>query len=109
MDAKLILPTALKKPSGTSLLLFLTIVLILLAIAFATFAGQFPQESFFLPIPFGISALMSAALGYRVVPLLRWLKTEQVIQEDGPQTHLKKREPRRWGAYFLYLRQLLLP
>jgi phospho-N-acetylmuramoyl-pentapeptide-transferase len=102
VDAKLILPTAIKKPSGTSLLLFLTIVLILLAIAFAALAGQFPQESFSLLIPLGISALVSAALGYRVVPLLRWLKTGQVIQEDGPQTHLKKAgTPTMGGIFFV--------
>jgi phospho-N-acetylmuramoyl-pentapeptide-transferase len=102
VDAKLFLPTALTKPSGTTLLIFLTVLSILLAVLFAQIAGQFPEGSIAILVPLGVCALISAGLGYGVVPLLRRLKTGQVIQEDGPQTHLKKAgTPTMGGIFFV--------
>ena len=102
MDAKLFSPTALKNPSGKSLLILLTGLLILLAIVFASSASQFQELTISLLLPLIASALVSAALGYGVVPLLQRLKTGQVIQEDGPQTHLKKAgTPTMGGIFFL--------
>ncbi|MGK7916989.1 MAG: phospho-N-acetylmuramoyl-pentapeptide-transferase [Prochloraceae cyanobacterium] len=102
MDAKLFSPTALKNPSGKSLLILLTGLLILLAIVFASSASQFQELTISLLLPLIASALVSAALGYVVVPLLQRLKTGQVIQEDGPQTHLKKAgTPTMGGIFFL--------
>ncbi|MBF2020384.1 MAG: phospho-N-acetylmuramoyl-pentapeptide-transferase [Hydrococcus sp. C42_A2020_068] len=102
MDAKLSLSTSLKKPSGTSLLILLILLSILLAILFACMADRFPEASFEILIPMGISALISAGLGYGVVPVLRRLKTGQVIQEDGPPTHLKKSgTPTMGGVFFV--------
>lgn len=53
-------------------------------------------------LPLGICAAIAAALGYAIVPLLRSLKAGQVIQEDGPQTHLKKAgTPTMGGIFFV--------
>ena len=102
MDAKLFSPTSFKNPSGKSLLVLLTALLILLAIVFASSASQFQELTISLLLPLTASALVSAALGYGVVPLLQRLKTGQVIQEDGPQTHLKKAgTPTMGGIFFL--------
>lgn len=102
MDAKVSLPTPLSKPSGTSLLLLLTVLLFLLAVIFAQLAGQFPEGSFSMLVPLAICAAIAAALGYAIVPLLRSLKAGQVIQEDGPQTHLKKAgTPTMGGIFFV--------
>ncbi|NJK50626.1 phospho-N-acetylmuramoyl-pentapeptide-transferase [Candidatus Gracilibacteria bacterium] len=101
MDAKVSLPS-LNKPSGTSLLILLAVLLFLLAIAFAQVTGQFPAGSFKMLFPLGICAALAAALGYAIVPLLRSLKAGQIIQEDGPQTHLKKAgTPTMGGIFFV--------
>jgi phospho-N-acetylmuramoyl-pentapeptide-transferase len=93
---------ALTKPSGTSLLLLLVGLLILLAVSFAQMAGQFPELGLDLLLPLGVSAAISGGLGVWVVPLLRRLKTGQVIQEDGPQSHLKKAgTPTMGGVFFI--------
>lgn len=53
-------------------------------------------------MPLAICALVSAGLGYWVVPLLQQLKTGQVIREEGPQTHLKKAgTPTMGGVFFV--------
>jgi phospho-N-acetylmuramoyl-pentapeptide-transferase len=102
VDAKLSFPTTLKKLSGTSLLIFLTVLLFLLALVFAGAAGQFPQGSLDLLLPMGICTLISAGLGYGIIPILRRLKAGQVVQEDGPQTHLKKAgTPTMGGVFFV--------
>jgi len=49
-----------------------------------------------------IAALVSGALGYFVVPVLQRLKTGQVVQQDGPQAHLKKAgTPTMGGIFFI--------
>ncbi|MDX2272396.1 MAG: phospho-N-acetylmuramoyl-pentapeptide-transferase [Cyanobacteriota bacterium] len=53
-------------------------------------------------IPLLISGGGTALLGMGAVPLLRRLKTGQVIREDGPQSHLKKAgTPTMGGIYFV--------
>jgi phospho-N-acetylmuramoyl-pentapeptide-transferase len=48
------------------------------------------------------SAFISAGLGFVVVPLLRALKTGQVVREDGPQSHGKKSgTPTMGGIFFI--------
>ena len=55
-----------------------------------------------LTLPLWVCALSVAALGAWVVPLLRSLKAGQIIQEDGPQTHLKKAgTPTMGGIFFI--------
>jgi len=82
-------------PSGKSLLILLG--LILLALFFGLSAWTSP-----LLIPLVISAIASATLGLAIIPSLRWLKTGQVIQEDGPQSHLKKAgTPTMGGVFFV--------
>lgn len=102
MDAKLFSAKALKHPSGTSLLILLTLLVLLLVVIFALLTGQFPDFGVGLLFPLGVCALVSGGLGYAVVPLLQWLKTGQVIQEDGPQAHLKKAgTPTMGGIFFI--------
>ncbi len=53
-------------------------------------------------LPFVISAGSTALAGEMILPLLRWLKTGQVIREDGPQSHLSKAgTPTMGGIYFI--------
>lgn len=102
MGAKSGAATAFKKPTGTNLLVLLAGLLLLLAGIFAVIGEQFPGLALSLLLPFALSALASAGLGYLLVPLLRRLKTGQVIQEDGPQTHLKKAgTPTMGGIFFI--------
>lgn len=55
-----------------------------------------------LLLPLGLCAAASGALGYWAVPVLQRLKTGQVVQEDGPQTHLKKAgTPTMGGIFFV--------
>jgi phospho-N-acetylmuramoyl-pentapeptide-transferase len=49
-----------------------------------------------------VAALIAAGVGYGVIPVLRRLKAGQVIQEDGPQSHLKKAgTPTMGGIFFV--------
>ncbi|WP_338038682.1 phospho-N-acetylmuramoyl-pentapeptide-transferase [Neosynechococcus sphagnicola] len=55
-----------------------------------------------LTFPLVTSALVTAGVGYWVVPLLRALKAGQVIREDGPQAHLQKAgTPTMGGLFFV--------
>ncbi len=93
---------ALKKPSGTVLLLLLAVLLLLLAATFAVIADFFPQGWLALLIPLAVTAIVTGGLGYSFVPLLRRLKAEQFIQEDGPEAHLKKAgTPTMGGIFFI--------
>ena len=90
------------KPSGTQLLILLSFLLLGLAIALPAVAGNFPADTLNLLLPLGVSAVISGAIGYWVVPILRRLKAGQVIQEDGPQSHLKKAgTPTMGGIFFM--------
>lgn len=61
-----------------------------------------------MTLPFATSFLSTAALGYWVIPLLRRLKTGQVVREDGPQSHLKKSGTPTMGGIFFIPPALLL-
>jgi len=90
------------KPSGTQLLILLSFLLLGLAIALPFLAGNFPTDTLNLLLPLVVSAGISGAIGYWVVPILRRLKAGQVIQEDGPQSHLKKAgTPTMGGIFFM--------
>lgn len=55
-----------------------------------------------LTLPMAVSALLTAGLGYWVVPILRSLKAGQVIRQEGPQAHLKKAgTPTMGGIFFI--------
>ncbi|BAQ66092.1 phospho-N-acetylmuramoyl-pentapeptide-transferase [Geminocystis sp. NIES-3709] len=83
----------LLNPSGWFLLGFLTLILTLIAFAFLD-----NQEI----LPLFLGSIVSAIFGYIVVPVLQKIKASQVIQEDGPQTHLKKAgTPTMGGIFFI--------
>ena len=105
MTTNLFSPTFFNNLSGRGLLILLTGLLLLFAVAYErNFGAVFPwgQTQAEILLPLMVSATVSGALGYWVVPLLRRLKTGQVIQEDGPQTHLKKAgTPTMGGVFFV--------
>ncbi len=88
--------------SGSSLLVLLTVVLSAAAIILDWAAHRLPWQVQSLTMPLWVCALITAGLGYWVVPLLVQLKTGQVIREDGPQAHLKKAgTPTMGGVFFV--------
>lgn len=102
MSAKLLFPAKLTNPSGKSLLILLAFLLVFLAAVWDWTSGRFDQHLVPLSLPILVCALTSGILGYGVVPLLSRLKTGQFIQEDGPQTHLKKAgTPTMGGIFFV--------
>ncbi|WP_267384704.1 phospho-N-acetylmuramoyl-pentapeptide-transferase [Cyanobacterium sp. uoEpiScrs1] len=102
MDAKFSPSNLIQKPSGTFLLILLTVLLNLLSLGLVRLIGRPINLSLTLMCSLDISATISAVLGYGIVPLLRRLKTGQVIQEDGPQAHLTKAgTPTMGGIFFV--------
>jgi len=93
------------KPTGRSLLFLLTLILGLFTIIIDWQNYQIFNQFNFLnsfSFPLIIAGLVSAILGSIVVPILQRLKTGQIIQEDGPQTHLKKAgTPTMGGIFFI--------
>jgi phospho-N-acetylmuramoyl-pentapeptide-transferase len=88
--------------SGTSLMIVLACVLSVTAIGFDVFVHRWQDLRTTLTIPLLSGALASSVLGYLVIPVLQRLKTGQVVQEDGPQTHLKKAgTPTMGGIFFI--------
>ncbi|MBV5257915.1 phospho-N-acetylmuramoyl-pentapeptide-transferase [Synechococcus moorigangaii CMS01] len=88
-----------RKPTGTQLLGLLTALLVGLALSIPLLK---PAEILPLWIPVAISALGAGGFGFWLVPLLRRLKTGQIIREEGPQAHLKKAgTPTMGGLIFL--------
>ena len=81
----------------------LACVLMLTAIFFDAIAKTWLDLTATFTFPLLMGALISAVLGYIVIPVLQRLKTGQIVQEDGPQTHLKRRELPQWGEFFLFL------
>ncbi len=94
MDAKLPIAKLLLRRSldlsGTQLFLTTWLGLSFAAVILDWIAGRLLWQGVSLTLPFLLCALLTAGLGYWVVPLLQALKTGQVIREDGPQAHLKK-------------------
>ena len=102
MDIKSFSPVKSLDLSGANLLSLLACILGIWAIFFDWMNGGRANLSEFITFPFLICALVSGILGYWIVPLLRQLKTGQIIQEDGPQTHLKKAgTPTMGGIFFI--------
>ena len=101
MKAKL-LNTEKTVASGQVLLMVLTGILILGAIALEYTVSFTGRQFGLLLFPLLSCAIVSSLLGIWVVPLLRRLKTGQIVQEDGPQSHLKKAgTPTMGGIFFV--------
>lgn len=80
-------------PSGWFLLGFLAFILIVVAFTFLDAVAI---------LPLFLGSIVSAILGYIVVPILQKIKASQVIQQDGPQSHLKKAgTPTMGGIFFI--------
>lgn len=61
-----------------------------------------PSNILPLWVPVLVSAIVAGIFGMWIVPLLRRLKTGQIIREEGPQAHLKKAgTPTMGGLIFL--------
>lgn len=102
MDAKSPSFDILKKPTGIHLLVLLTVLLLALGMGLGLIDGSFQDfPDLTLLFPLTITALLSGFMGYWVVPLLQQLKAGQIIQEDGPQSHLKKAGTPTMGGIFL--------
>ncbi|NJR44341.1 MAG: phospho-N-acetylmuramoyl-pentapeptide-transferase [Hyellaceae cyanobacterium CSU_1_1] len=82
------------------LLVSLTCVLAIGAIAIEYTSSSL--EQFGLLLPLLVCTVASALLGIVIIPLLNRLKTGQIVQEDGPQAHLKKAgTPTMGGIFFV--------
>ena len=89
-------------PTGFSLLISLGVGLSLAALIFDWTSGKLFSAGSSLIFPLWLSALITAGLGYWVLPLLQAIKAGQFIREDGPQTHLKKAgTPTMGGVFFV--------
>lgn len=65
-------------------------------------SGRLPYGSGALSLPFVAGLVGAAVAGTWVVPLLRRLKTGQVIREEGPKSHLSKAgTPTMGGIFFI--------
>ena len=80
-------------PTGITLLILLSVGLSAIALSFL----NINQIN-----PFLSSFIITGALGYVIVPQLQRIKASQVIQEDGPSTHLKKSGNSHYGRNFLH-------
>lgn len=90
------------KFSGKSLFWLLSLGVSAFALLFDVKSGHLAQWEQSLFLPLALSTLVTAALGFWVVPLLRQLKAGQVIREDGPQAHLQKAgTPTMGGIFFI--------
>jgi phospho-N-acetylmuramoyl-pentapeptide-transferase len=95
-------PTRPINLSGVTLLVVLTssLILVTLGIDFTSRTWQTPQQS--LTLPLLLAGIASSIVGYWIIPILRQIKAGQVIQQDGPQTHLKKAgTPTMGGIFFI--------
>ncbi|TVQ45782.1 MAG: phospho-N-acetylmuramoyl-pentapeptide-transferase [Gloeocapsa sp. DLM2.Bin57] len=83
---------------GLTLLILLVLGLSLMVIGFSL-TRLTPITAIYALV---ISTIVSGAIGYLVVPLLRRLKAGQVIREDGPRIHLQKAgTPTMGGIFFV--------
>jgi phospho-N-acetylmuramoyl-pentapeptide-transferase len=94
VNAKIFSPSLWKQPTGTQLLILLTVLLTLLVV--------FCKGQIALVPPLLVSAILSGGFGFSVIPVLRRLKAGQIMREDGPQAHLKKAgTPTMGGIFFV--------
>lgn len=101
MDAKLS-PDRGLNISGIGLVSLLGAGLGVAALILDETANRLPWQGISLTLPLLFCAMTTAAIGYWVVPMLQFLKTGQIIREDGPQAHLKKAgTPTMGGIFFV--------
>lgn len=95
-------PESTRSGSGRSLYWLLLVGLSGVAVVTDITSNRIKAPALSIIAPLGISTLIVTLLGIWAVPLLRSLKTGQVIQEDGPQSHLKKAgTPTMGGIFFM--------
>ncbi|MDT9193796.1 MAG: phospho-N-acetylmuramoyl-pentapeptide-transferase [Limnospira sp. PMC 1240.20] len=88
--------------SGSYLLLFLCLGLSAFAIGLDMTVSHLWPTNISLFVPFTICALVVAATGHWIIPILTRIKAGQFIREDGPQAHLKKAgTPTMGGIFFI--------
>jgi phospho-N-acetylmuramoyl-pentapeptide-transferase len=101
VDAKLI-PDRTIGLSGNHLFLTLSAGLSIAALCVDWLAGRPLLSGMGLTLPVIVCGLLSAGLGYWVIPILRNLKAGQVIRQEGPQAHFKKAgTPTMGGIFFI--------
>ncbi len=99
MDAKFA-PNALKSPTGKQLFGLLGGLIGLLTLFFSQITPETSLTQWLLVM--AVTSGVSGLLGVMIVPWLQRVKAGQVIQEDGPQTHLKKAgTPTMGGIFFI--------
>lgn len=82
-----------QNPTGLNLLILLTIGIITISLIYLKISQI---------LPLIIAFVISAGLGYVIVPQLQKIKASQIIQEDGPSSHLKKAgTPTMGGIFFI--------
>lgn len=92
----------MQRITGSSLLLLLSLSLSLGSLLFDWSAGRLFTMGASLTLPLWGCTLITAGLGYWVVPFLQALKAGQFVREDGPQTHLRKAgTPTMGGIFFI--------
>jgi phospho-N-acetylmuramoyl-pentapeptide-transferase len=88
--------------SGISLVSLLGVGLSVAALSLDWMGNRLPWQGMSLTLPLLLSALLSGAVGFWVIPWLQALKAGQIIREDGPQAHLKKAgTPTMGGIFFV--------
>lgn len=101
MDAKLSSDRGLNI-SGIGLVFILGTGLSVAAVILDGMAHRLPWQIHSLTLPLLCCGVISAVMGYLVIPMLQALKAGQVIREDGPQAHLKKAgTPTMGGIFFI--------
>ncbi len=101
MDAKLFYRSSFRL-SGSLLFSLLAVGLSVGALYLDWLAGRSPFQPESLTLPLWACGLVTALVGFWVVPVLRALKAGQTIREDGPQSHLKKAgTPTMGGIFFV--------
>jgi phospho-N-acetylmuramoyl-pentapeptide-transferase len=86
-------------PSGQSVSLSLVLSIILLVLGIDISLNVNLTHSLLIPLFVCVSGVI--ALGSVAVPILRQLKTGQIVREDGPQAHLKKAGTPTMGGIFV--------
>jgi phospho-N-acetylmuramoyl-pentapeptide-transferase len=88
--------------SGIGLVSLLGVGLSVAALSLDWMGNRLPWQGMSLTLPLLLSALLSGAVGFWVIPWLQALKAGQIIREDGPQAHLKKAgTPTMGGIFFV--------
>jgi phospho-N-acetylmuramoyl-pentapeptide-transferase len=86
--------------SGTRLFWLLTAGITAAAVALDGMSARVPYQIGSLTLPLVVALAVSAAVGTWVIPILRRLKTGQIIREEGPQSHFSKAGTPTMGGIF---------